>query len=94
MTEEATPLQLPSEGDGPITRQSRTKARQQNERIKLASSVCNSIALAIFALVALRLLLDPTAQPPGRYVIVMAVGIVVALEAVAFYILGLLKAES
>lgn len=77
-----------------LSRIEKTKARRQNERIKLLSSLFHSIALTIFGLVALRLLLDPAAQPPPRATVALALIAALVAEGAAYYILGRMKAES
>ena len=78
----------------PMSRAEKLAAKRANERVKLVSSFFHSIALASVGLLGLRLLLDPTAQPPSFTAVVIGCIGMVASEAFAFYILGLMRPEA
>lgn len=78
----------------PLTAAAKLAAKRHNERQKFFVSILHSLAIAIFGLGGLRLIFDPSAQPPAMFAIALAIAIPVALEFVAYYILGNLEAES
>lgn len=77
-----------------MPRAERTRNKIHNERMKLLSSLFHGLALATFGLGALRLILDPGAQPPGQGTIALALAAALFAEVVAFYILGRSRAEN
>ena len=77
-----------------LSRGEKTANRRHNERVKLVSSFFNSMGLAIFGLTILRVVLDPSAQRPSAAVVIPAIVIAMSFEALAYYLLKMLKAES